>query len=247
MTDLEREINSVVATANATQPEPPAPTPDAHLCCQTCLSTRTYDPSGPMPTECGVNGCTGRVWVGETAEMAKNRATMAASATKPKAKRTSAPKAAPVAAQTEHPSVAGSVEVDGRTPKEKQQQAQAELAKKFNLNHTDYVEVGAGVVDAIGYTIWNDSRPEYMIQSPIESAVDFMRAYREDRKTHPGIRFDAAQIQELSPELRPCVFRNQLIASLVYPGGILRVKPGQNVKIGAKLSSTGSVVWSVLP
>ena len=247
MTELEKEIDAVVDTANATA-QPAQPTV-AYLCCQVCMKSRPYNPADPMPTECGLDGCKGRVWVGDNEEQARNRATMAASATKPaKAKRTQAPKATPAAAPVaETTPLTGEVAVDGRTPKEKQQAAQKALAEKFNLGHSDYTEVGTGIVDAIGYTVWVDSKPEYVIQSPIESAVDFMRSYREDRKTHPGVRFDVAQVQELSDELRPCVFRGQLVASLVFAGGILRVKPGQAVKIGAKLSSTGSVVWCVLP
>ena len=52
MSDLEREINSVVDTANATA-QPVTTTTVAYLCCQVCMRGRPYNPADPMPTECG--------------------------------------------------------------------------------------------------------------------------------------------------------------------------------------------------
>lgn len=248
---LEAQIGNVVASATApTQPVIPGVMANGQ-CCEACGQAMGWDPATPIPEKCH---CGGRIWIGDNIEQARQRAETAKGAAKPdkSPRKLRAPKANPTVKVTieEAPEDVAAEAVatfkDERHPKERQKAAQVALIAKLKLDTVNYKEVGEGVVDAIGYTIWVDNRPQYIIQEPIETAMDMMRQYRADRIEHPGIRFDAARIQNLPDEVNACSFKGQIVATLVHRSGVYRVKQDEKVKIGAKVSGTGSLVWAVL-
>lgn len=146
------------------------------------------------------------------------------------------------------PTTGASVPLTGKELREN-----AEKALSAKLNPVSVVEVGQGIVDALGYTVWIEKDghrlPAWNFKELTDTPESFKAELNAARRTDGNITIDVARVSGLEPiELRQARFQNLLIANLVggNPTGRVSCMPGSKVRIGAKLTSAGRPVFFIM-
>ena len=118
---------------------------------------------------------------------------------------------------------------------------------------TRYQFVGMGTVSQVGYTLWledADGRrtPRHRwYESMIEDGKDFMEELNQVKKMFPATSIDVARVIQLDDNIKGCAFKGEIAANLNAGEGAVRVKDGQRVMLGARLTGSGSIVWAIMP
>lgn len=107
--------------------------------------------------------------------------------------------------------------------------------------------VGTALVQAVGFTVWVDQKPQYRIQESFETGKEFAEAFNEYRAEQPSARIDvAACINASDPELVACLFRGDMVVGLSTSTGTKQVRRGDVIKIGAVKTSKGNLRFNIL-
>jgi hypothetical protein len=119
------------------------------------------------------------------------------------------------------------------------------------INGLDWTEVGVGEVFSVGFTLWQtvegSRRPSYGFMEIIDTPASFRASLAEAKTVDPMVKIDVAQITGLSEALVPLVYGGVLVASIWdMKTGPMRVMAGTRVRLGAKVSKSGSLLWQVL-
>jgi len=261
MVDILSQINGLTAATQGSL---------TYYCCECC--TETYGSnSGPKP-KCSGCGSTGFQYPGSTREEALERRnkgygkTNAPEAVLPTEPATEVPQAptgavvekveklgrkikpkaevAPVVIPTPEQVESASVPADHRAVREA---TVAAFITTHQLNEFAPVEVGTAIVQAVGFTLWNNKKPVFRIQESFEDARDFAAAYNEARATQPAVRIDVAACNRVSsPELEACLFKGDLLVSLNSGHGTTQVRRGDVVKVGAYRTREGKLRFAVI-
>lgn len=162
--------------------------------------------------------------------------------TRRKVEAATAPEPAPAQA-----SVDPSAPVDYKAAREA---AAAALIRKYALNEVEIKPVGTGTVFTLGFTRWAErddgSRfPVYSFMELTDTPQSFKDELNSARREDGTVTVDVARITGLAPEVSAACFGGELIASLKNQSGPVRVMAGASVKLGARLSKLGRLVWFV--
>lgn len=137
------------------------------------------------------------------------------------------------------------------TGKELRENAEKMLSAK--LNPVSVVEVGQGIVDALGYTVWIEKDghrlPAWNFKELTDTPESFKAELNAARRTDGNVTVDVARVAGLEPiELRSARFQNLLVANLVggTTTGRVSCMPGSKVRIGARLSHSGKPVFFIM-
>lgn len=127
--------------------------------------------------------------------------------------------------------------------------AEKSLIHTAKINQVTPVEIGTGVVDAIGYTTWVERdgarRPVYHFMELTDTANSFSNRIEEARQEDGNIMIDCARVVDLSDPLHGCVFGGQLVASLRNGRTRVRALPATKVRIAARLSVNGRLIYNL--
>lgn len=207
--------------------------------------------------------CAGLLWVGNTEDEAKAKA-MAEPKVEPKAEPIDEPKAEPkvevvkVVRKKAKPKVEVEVEVETEVEaedeadvkpdwKKAREEAVRRVVEEFKLNEFSPVPIGTAIVQALGFTFWQDKKPNFRFMEPFEEPIDFRQVYDAARAEQPATRIDVARCSDVDNELvRPTLYCGEAIVQLNNGSGIRTVKAGTKIKIGAVVSANGSYLRFVI-
>lgn len=166
-----------------------------------------------------------------------------ATRTRRKAETAPAPEPAPAPA-----SVDPSAPVDYKAAREA---AAAALIRKYALNEIEIKPVGTGTVFTLGFTRWTENGegtrvPVYSFMELTDTPQSFKEELNSARSSDGTVTVDVARVTGLVPEVSAACFGGELIASLKNSTGPVRVMAGAHVKLGARLSQKGRLVWFVM-
>lgn len=121
-----------------------------------------------------------------------------------------------------------------------------ELVRTKKLNETIPVSVGFGQVDAPGFSVWKDGKPNYrFFEVEFDTPESFGKSFEEARKSGM-VELDVYRITKLSPEIHPLAYRGLITVSKNNGKEIVRAKVGDTIEIGATLSKNKSLIFSIL-
>lgn len=217
-----------------TQPAPDAPTMQ-HKVCLACGETTEWSSDVLPPETC--ENCK-RPWA-------------TAAAPQPAAAPTPKPRGRPKKVETPPPAAPLTATGEVAVTREAIEQRMAEFIRAKGINAVSVVEVGTGTVQTHGFTVWVEKDgarlPVYNFMEPaIDTPQSFKAELNDARKADFTISLDVVRVGSLSPELLNVTY-GQVVASLrSRTEGTIQVMRGAKVRLGAKLASTGRVVWSVI-
>lgn len=126
-----------------------------------------------------------------------------------------------------------------------------ELIAKLQLNDLQPKQVGTGVIFSLGFTRWVEREGERVPQTyymlPTDSPSSFRELYEAVHNADRTVAMDTALVSGLSAELADIAYRGEIEASL-WDGkrGRISVMRGAKVRVGAKVSKRGRLLFSVL-
>jgi len=129
--------------------------------------------------------------------------------------------------------------------------AAAALIRKYALNEIEIKPVGTGTVFTLGFTRWTENGegtrvPVYSFMELTDTPQSFKEELNSARSSDGTVTVDVARVTGLVPEVSAACFGGELIASLKNSTGPVRVMAGAHVKLGARLSKSGRLVWFVM-
>ena len=129
--------------------------------------------------------------------------------------------------------------------------AAAALIRKYALNEIEIKPVGTGTVFTLGFTRWTENGegtrvPVYSFMELTDTPQSFKEELNSARSSDGTVTVDVARVTGLVPEVSAACFGGELIASLKNSTGPVRVMAGARVKLGARLSQKGRLVWFVM-
>ena len=211
--------------------------------------------------------CAGLLWVGNTEDEAKAKA-KAEPKEEPKAEPKEEPKSEPkeepktevvrVVKKKAKPKVEVKVEDETEVETEEEtevkpdwkkarEDAVRKVVEEFKLNEFSPVPIGTAVVQALGFTFWQDKKPNFRFMEPFEEPIDFRQVYDAARAEQPATRIDVARCSDVDNELvKPTLYGGEAIVQLNNGSGIRTVKAGTKIKIGAVVSANGSYLRFVI-
>ena len=201
--------------------------------------------------------CAGLLWVGNTEDEAKAKA-MAEPKVEPKVEPKEEPKVevVKVVRKKAKPKVEVEVETEDETEEEAdvkpdwkkaREEAVRKVVEEFKLNEFSPVPIGTAIVQALGFTFWQDKKPNFRFMEPFEEPIDFRQVYDAARAEQPATRIDVARCSDVDNELvRPTLYGGEAIVQLNNGSGIRTVKAGTKIKIGAVVSANGSYLRFVI-
>lgn len=142
--------------------------------------------------------------------------------------------------------------VDGASVREVIEARVRELAAKYKLNELAPVQVGTGTVFSIGFTRWqtNDDGerlPKTYYKQLTDDAATFRALFDAVAGLDRTVAMDTALVSGLSAELAEIAYRGEVEASLWNgKAGRVAVMPGAKVRLGARLSKKGRLLFTVL-
>ena len=157
------------------------------------------------------------------------------------------PAVTPAAAeqQAPTPTVLGG-EVDYRALREA---AVNKLIQLHSLNEVEIKDIGTGMIFTLGFTRWIEHegarRPIYSFMELTDTPQSFKEELNAARAEDGMISVDVARVTGLTPEIAATAFNGELIASLRNATGPVLVTKGAKVKLGARLSKQGRLIWFV--
>lgn len=123
------------------------------------------------------------------------------------------------------------------------------LVQLHGINEVEIKEVGTGMIFTLGFTRWTEHegarRPVYSFMELTDTPQSFKEELNAARSEDSMIAVDVARVTGLSAEIAPTAFNGELIASLRNQTGPVMVTKGAKVKLGAKLSKQGRLIWFV--
>ena len=201
--------------------------------------------------------CAGLLWVGNTEDEAKAKAKA-----EPKVETKEEPKEEPkvevvrVVRKKAKPKVEVEVETEVETEEETEvkpdwkkarEEAVRKVVEEYKLNEFSPVPIGTAIVQALGFTFWQDKKPNFRFMEPFEEPIDFRQVYDAARAEQPATRIDVARCSDVDNELvRPTLYGGEAIVQLNNGSGIRTVKAGTKIKIGAVVSANGSYLRFVI-
>ena len=201
--------------------------------------------------------CAGLLWIGNTEDEAKARA-KGKPIDEPKAEPKAEPKVevVKVVRKKTKPKVEVEVETEVETEdeadvkpdwKKAREEAVRKVVEEFKLNEFSPVPIGTAIVQALGFTFWQDKKPNFRFMEPFEEPIDFRQVYDAARAEQPATRIDVARCSDVDNELvRPTLYGGEAIVQLNNGSGIRTVKAGTKIKIGAVVSANGSYLRFVI-
>lgn len=209
--------------------------------------------------------CGGLLWIGNTEDEAKAKA-MAEPKAEPKNEYREIPKEEPkvepkvevvkVVRKRAKPKVEVEVETEDEAEdeaevktdwKKAREEAVRRVVEEFKLNEFSPVPIGTAVVQALGFTFWQDKKPNFRFMEPFEEPIDFRQVYDAARAEQPATRIDVARCSDVDNELvRPTLYGGEAIVQLNNGSGIRTVKAGTKIKIGAVVSANGNYLRFVI-
>ncbi len=206
--------------------------------------------------------CGGLLWIGNTEDEAKAKA-MAEPKAEPKEEPKEEPKVKVVkVVKKAKPKVEVETEVEVEVETEDEAEDEVEVkpdwkkvrekavrrvVEEFKLNEFTPVPIGTAVVQALGFTFWQDKKPNFRFMEPFEEPIDFRQVYDAARAEQPATRIDVARCSDVDNELvRPTLYGGEAIVQLNNGSGIRTVKAGTKIKIGAVVSANGSYLRFVI-
>ena len=199
--------------------------------------------------------CAGLLWVGNTEDEAKAKA-MAEPKAEPKEEPKEEPKVevVKVVRKKAKPKVEVETEVETEVEaevkpdwKKVREEAVRRVVEEFKLNEFSPVPIGTAIVQALGFTFWQDKKPNFRFMEPFEEPIDFRQVYDAARAEQPATRIDVARCSDVDNELvRPTLYSGEAIVQLNNGSGIRTVKAGTKIKIGAVVSANGSYLRFVI-
>lgn len=204
--------------------------------------------------------CAGLLWVGNTEDEAKAKA-MAEPKAEPKEEPKAEPKEEPKVkvvkvVKKAKPKVEVEVETEDETEdeadvkpdwKKAREEAVRKVVEEFKLNEFSPIPIGTAIVQALGFTFWQDKKPNFRFMEPFEEPIDFRQVYDAARAEQPATRIDVARCSDVDNELvKPTLFGGEAIVQLNNGSGIRTVKAGTKIKIGAVVSANGSYLRFVI-
>ena len=209
--------------------------------------------------------CAGLLWVGNTEDEAKAKA-MAEPKAEPKEEPKAEPKEEPkvevvkVVRKKAKPKVEPKVEIEDETEDEAEEETEVKpdwkkareeavrkVVEEYKLNEFSPVPIGTAIVQALGFTFWQDKKPNFRFMEPFEEPIDFRQVYDAARAEQPATRIDVARCSDVDNELvRPTLYCGEAIVQLNNGSGIRTVKAGTKIKIGAVVSANGSYLRFVI-
>lgn len=197
--------------------------------------------------------CSGLLWVGNTEDEAKAKA-KAESKVEPKVETKEEPKEEPKVQIVRKkakpkPKVEVEVETEVETPdwKKVREEAVRKVVEEYKLNEFSPVPVGTAIVQALGFTLWQDKKPNFRFMEPFEEPIDFRQVYDAARAEQPATRIDVARCSDVDNELvKPTLYNGEAIVQLNNGSGTRTVKAGTKIKIGAVVSANGSYLRFVI-
>lgn len=201
--------------------------------------------------------CAGLLWVGNTEDEAKAKANA-----EPKVEPKEEPKEEPkvevvrVVRKKAKPKVEVEVETEIETEEETEvkpdwkkarEEAVRKVVEEYKLNEFSPVPIGTAIVQALGFTFWQDKKPNFRFMEPFEEPIDFRQVYDAARAEQPATRIDVARCSDVDNELvKPTLYGGEAIVQLNNGSGIRTVKAGTKIKIGAVVSANGSYLRFVI-
>lgn len=201
--------------------------------------------------------CAGLLWVGNTEDEAKAKAKA-----EPKVEPKEEPKEEPkvevvrVVRKKAKPKVEVEVETEVETEEETEvkpdwkkvrEEAVRKVVEEYKLNEFSPVPIGTAIVQALGFTFWQDKKPNFRFMEPFEEPIDFRQVYDAARAEQPATRIDVARCSDVDNELvKPTLYGGEAIVQLNNGSGIRTVKAGSKIKIGAVVSANGSYLRFVI-
>lgn len=209
--------------------------------------------------------CAGLLWVGNTEDEAKAKA-KAEPKVEPKEEPKEEPKVEPkeepkvevvrVVRKKAKPKVEVEVETEVETEEETEvkpdwkkvrEEAVRKVVEEYKLNEFSPTPVGTAIVQALGFTFWQDKKPNFRFMEPFEEPIDFRQVYDAARAEQPATRIDVARCSDVDNELvKPTLYGGEAIVQLNNGSGIRTVKAGTKIKIGAVVSANGSYLRFVI-
>ena len=201
--------------------------------------------------------CGGLLWIGNTEDEAKAKA-MAEPKAEPKEEPKEEPKVKVVKAvrKKAEPKAEPKVETEDEAEEETdvkpdwkkaREEAVRRVVEEFKLNEFSPVPIGTAIVQALGFTFWQDKKPNFRFMEPFEEPIDFRQVYDAARAEQPATRIDVARCSDVDNELvRPTLYGGEAIVQLNNGSGIRTVKAGTKIKIGAVVSANGSYLRFVI-
>lgn len=205
--------------------------------------------------------CAGLLWVGNTEDEAKAKAKAEPKA-EPKVETKEEPKEEPkvevvrVVRKKAKPKVEVEVENEEETVeteevkpdwKKAREEAVRKVVEEYKLNEFSPVPIGTAIVQALGFTFWQDKKPNFRFMEPFEEPIDFRQVYDAARAEQPATRIDVARCSDVDNELvKPTLYGGEAIVQLNNGSGIRTVKAGTKIKIGAVVSANGSYLRFVI-
>lgn len=201
--------------------------------------------------------CAGLLWVGNTEDEAKAKAKA-----EPKVEPKEEPKEEPkvevvrVVRKKAKPKVEVEVEAEVEAEEETEvkpdwkkvrEEAVRKVVEEYKLNEFSPVPIGTAIVQALGFTFWQDKKPNFRFMEPFEEPIDFRQVYDAARAEQPATRIDVARCSDVDNELvKPTLYGGEAIVQLNNGSGIRTVKAGTKIKIGAVVSANGSYLRFVI-
>ena len=201
--------------------------------------------------------CAGLLWVGNTEDEAKAKANA-----EPKVEPKEEPKEEPkvevvrVVRKKAKPKVEVEVETEVEAEEETEvkpdwkkarEDAVRKVVEEYKLNEFSPVPIGTAIVQALGFTFWQDKKPNFRFMEPFEEPIDFRQVYDAARAEQPATRIDVARCSDVDNELvKPTLYGGEAIVQLNNGSGIRTVKAGTKIKIGAVVSANGSYLRFVI-
>ena len=123
------------------------------------------------------------------------------------------------------------------------------LVQLHGINEVEIKEVGTGMIFTLGFTRWTEHegarRPVYSFMELTDTPQSFKEELNAARAEDGMISVDVARVTGLTTEIAATAFNGELIASLRNATGPVLVTKGAKVKLGARLSKQGRLIWFV--
>lgn len=123
------------------------------------------------------------------------------------------------------------------------------LIQLHSLNEVEIKDIGTGMIFTLGFTRWTEHdgarRPVYSFMELTDTPQSFKEELNAARAEDGMISVDVARVTGLTPEIAATAFNGELIASLRNATGPVLVTKGAKVKLGARLSKQGRLIWFV--
>ena len=123
------------------------------------------------------------------------------------------------------------------------------LIQSHSLNEVEIKEVGTGMIFTLGFTRWTEHegarRPVYSFMELTDTPQSFKEELNAARSEDSMIAVDVARVTGLSESIAATSFGGEIVASLRNQTGPVMVTKGAKVKLGARLSKQGRLIWFV--